>query len=238
MNPALLDLITGGTGTAPAPPFAPTSIADLAMWLDASDASTISLDGSNNVEEWRDKSGNARHATQANATLRPSYPSNVQNGLSGVLIDSTDDKMNSYSNTVNPCTWFIVHRWNGSTRDARIATNTGVNQVSLGLSSFSSNNLSFVREGAAWTNSGFSPGNGTNRIYRVAFANPNSTYWTWTGGVETQRQTLGTVGTSGGTAGFFDFPGHHFERILYQRALTTDEINQVYAYLSAKWGIT
>lgn len=217
--------------------FSPLDIPDYAQWLDAADSSTFTVDGSTNVEQWRDKSGFGRHVSQDDAAKRPSYVSNVQNGLPGVLIDSTDDKLAGYTNTVNPCTWFIVHRWNGSTRDTRLATNVGVNQVGLGLSSNSANNLSFVREGVAWTNSGFSPGNGTNRIYRVAFANPNSTYWTWTGGTETQRQTLALTGSSGGTTGF-DFPGHHFERILYHRALTTDEINQVYAYLSAKWGIT
>jgi hypothetical protein len=220
------------------PPFTPASLTDLAMWLDASDTSTITLDGSNNVEVWADKSGNGRNATQANATLRPSYATNAQNGLAGVLLDATDDRMTSYSNTVNPCTWFFVHRWNGATRDTRLVTNVGVNQVGLGTNpSLSPSNLSFVREGVAWTNSGFAIGNGTNRIYRVVFDNPTSTFWTWTGGTETQRQTLALVGTSGGITGF-DLPGHHFERILYHRTLTAGEISQVYDYLSTKWGIT
>jgi hypothetical protein len=43
-----------------------------ALWLDADDASTITLNGSN-VSQWADKSGNARDATQVSASLQPSY---------------------------------------------------------------------------------------------------------------------------------------------------------------------
>ena len=46
-----------------------------ALWLDASDAATISPSGGP-VSQWDDKSGNGRHATQTNAALRPIYTSN------------------------------------------------------------------------------------------------------------------------------------------------------------------
>lgn len=216
--------------------FTPASLPDLAMWLDADDAGTITLDGSNNVSQWNDKSGFGRHVSQATVTLRPSYAANSQNGRPGVLFDSTDDRLAGFTNDVNPCTWFIVHRLASTTRDSRLASNAGVNQVGLGIHpTLSGNNLSFVREGVAWTNSGFNPGAST-RIYRVSYDNPNSTYWTWTGGTETQRQTLALVGTGGGETGF-NIPGHVFERILYHRTLTADEIAKIYAYLSEKWGV-
>lgn len=48
MNPKLLRPRSTG--------FNPKSISGLALWLDASDLSTITLNGSN-VSEWRDKSG-------------------------------------------------------------------------------------------------------------------------------------------------------------------------------------
>jgi hypothetical protein len=58
-----------------------------ALWLDASDASTFSLNGSN-VSEWRDKSTNSRHAVQTNATYQP-----VLSGGS-VNFDGSDDFFN------------------------------------------------------------------------------------------------------------------------------------------------
>jgi hypothetical protein len=47
------------------------------LWLDGSDSTTITLDGSGNVEQWDDKSGNINHATQASASNRPGYSTDV-----------------------------------------------------------------------------------------------------------------------------------------------------------------
>lgn len=51
--------------------------ATTALWLDASDASTIALNGST-VSQWSDKSGNALHATQSTAA---SQPTRIANGV-------------------------------------------------------------------------------------------------------------------------------------------------------------
>jgi hypothetical protein len=55
--------------------FDPTTIAGLQVWYDGNDASSVTL-VSGKVSQWSDKSGNARHATQSNATYRPTYSSN------------------------------------------------------------------------------------------------------------------------------------------------------------------
>ncbi|MFM6248178.1 MAG: hypothetical protein ACKPEQ_03330, partial [Dolichospermum sp.] len=51
-----------------------------ALWLDAADASTIILNGST-VSQWRDKSGNGRHVSQATAANQPLFVTNQLNGL-------------------------------------------------------------------------------------------------------------------------------------------------------------
>lgn len=45
----------------------------LAVWYDADDIGTITCDGSGNVSEWRDKSGNANHASQGTGVQRPAF---------------------------------------------------------------------------------------------------------------------------------------------------------------------
>ncbi len=70
-------------------PFAPTAIAGLQAWYDASDASTlydatsggslVAADGA--VARWEDKSGNGRHATQSTPGFRPVRKTAQQNGL-------------------------------------------------------------------------------------------------------------------------------------------------------------
>lgn len=59
------------------------------VWLDAADAATITLNGSN-VSQWNDKSGNNRHATQGIASYQPTFVSNVSNGLPAIQTDGGD----------------------------------------------------------------------------------------------------------------------------------------------------
>lgn len=72
---AMIDVSTMAVtvSSADAQPWTPAAITT-ALWLDAADSSTITLNGST-VSEWRDKSGNARHAAQATAASQPQYNS-------------------------------------------------------------------------------------------------------------------------------------------------------------------
>jgi len=58
-----------------------------ALWLDAADASTVSV--ATGVSEWRDKSGNGRHFTQTTTANQPAYNQNGINGLSSISFDGT-----------------------------------------------------------------------------------------------------------------------------------------------------
>ena len=60
----------------------PTQIAGIAMWLDASDISTVVVSGSV-VTQWRDKSGSGNNANAY--TSNPTLVTNVQNRLPGLL---------------------------------------------------------------------------------------------------------------------------------------------------------
>ena len=51
----------------------------LALWLDADDASTITLNGTD-VAEWADKSGNGNHVINATAATQPAYLATGWNG--------------------------------------------------------------------------------------------------------------------------------------------------------------
>ena len=56
----------------------------VALWLDADDASTITLNGAN-VSQWADKSGNDRHVAQSTASAQPTLASDE------IQFDETDD---------------------------------------------------------------------------------------------------------------------------------------------------
>jgi hypothetical protein len=65
MDPAFLGGLGGGILWTPAQ-------ISTALWLDAADASTITLNGST-VSQWNDKSGRGNHVSNATASLQPTY---------------------------------------------------------------------------------------------------------------------------------------------------------------------
>jgi hypothetical protein len=67
--------------------FDPRAISGLAVWFDAADSASVTLN-SGNVAELRDKSGNGKHMAQSTAANQPAYVAAGQNGRS--VIRSTN----------------------------------------------------------------------------------------------------------------------------------------------------
>lgn len=63
---------------------------DTELWLDASDSSTIALNGST-ISQWSDKSGNGNHASQATKGAQPAITSAGLGGLDVANFDGVDD---------------------------------------------------------------------------------------------------------------------------------------------------
>lgn len=95
-----------------------------ALWLDADDASTITLNGST-VSQWRDKSGNAKHASQATLANQPAYTINGLNGKSVLTFDGSNDFLNA-NLSLSTGTFVIV---------GKLAVNTGILYYPLGFQS-------------------------------------------------------------------------------------------------------
>ena len=76
--------------------FNPKSIAGLSLWLDASDSSTITLNGATAVSEWRDKSGNGYAVSQATANNQPALTGTIR-GRACIDFDGANDHLFSDS---------------------------------------------------------------------------------------------------------------------------------------------
>jgi hypothetical protein len=91
-----------------------------AVWLDAADLSTIRIE--TGVSEWRDKSGNGSHATQATAANQPVYSQTGFFGLPGITFDGSNDQLNisttRMQNTTHGVFWVFIRRGAGATGDA------------------------------------------------------------------------------------------------------------------------
>ena len=77
-------------------PWTPSQITT-ALWLDAAEAGTITLNGST-VSQWNDKSGNGRNVSQATASAQPTYNATGLNGKPSLSFDGTSDFMLGVSN--------------------------------------------------------------------------------------------------------------------------------------------
>jgi hypothetical protein len=102
-------------------PWTPAQITT-ALWLDAADAATITT-VSSAVSQWNDKSGNGRNVSQSTASFRPTYPSNILNGLPAVRFDGTDDRLQTASAffTTRALAMYVVARNRNLTGDSTLA---------------------------------------------------------------------------------------------------------------------
>jgi hypothetical protein len=80
-----------------------------ALWLDANDLSTISV--ATGISEWRDKSGNGRHVSQATGGTQPTF---TRNGLNGLPVLSFNGSQ-YLTSPASVSTWNFLHNTNGST---------------------------------------------------------------------------------------------------------------------------
>lgn len=69
--------------------FSPKNIAGLQLWFDASEPTSVTLNGSN-VSEWRDISGNSVALVQATANNQPTYRTSYVNSKNAITFDGTD----------------------------------------------------------------------------------------------------------------------------------------------------
>ena len=242
---------------APAPTFAPTLLAGLWAWYDASDISSLYQDSGRTtpvvtdgdpVGAASDKSGSARHMLQAGAsTLKPTYTTNVQNGLASLSFDGGDylDLVGTPSTsavtilgaartsaTVNVQRGLVATR-SSTAAGVRVFILTG-NGMSTniydGTTSTSNNDATAI---AATTPFAFG--------MRVTSAGAldlirNGVITTDTHALTMAHQAV-SLGRSTTNQTTNLLNGHLLEVIMYNRALTNDEITQVSTYLNTKWAV-
>lgn len=95
--------------------FNPKSIAGLAGWWDANDASTITLNGGN-VSQWNDKSGAGRNVSQGTALNQPEYLASSLNGKAGInwgTTPGTAKRLSRDSVTMTARDHFVVADFDG-----------------------------------------------------------------------------------------------------------------------------
>lgn len=214
----------------------PEELANLSIWLDGADASTITLNGSN-VSQWDDKSGNDNHFAQSNTSYQPLYvPTNI-NGKPSIEFSNIDYLKSIASiNTTQPFTIYNVlyPKDNSYPVYSSFYREDGSLQIDLFLEndkylSFAGSNL----------NSGVNINQNTPVILGCTFNGSNSEI------IVNESTTTGDAGINnlddfvsiGNTAGNSANIGYH-ESLLIDGILSSEDKDKLFSYLQNKWGIS
>jgi hypothetical protein len=220
------------------PMILPTQISGCTLWLDAADATTFTLSGSN-VTQWRDKSGNGNHATTATGTLARSSNSVVFTGsqamtttLSSVMTTQTifvvaSANSNAFMDLlgVNSATMTTGIQYLIGTNYTQRVTRYGGTMI-FDVGGTVSQNANFLY-GATYTSGGDS----------VLYLNGSQTRTTSSSPTISGSGATVLIGAySDGTYGEL-YVGTMSEIVIYNQVLSTAQRQQVEGYLAWKWGL-
>jgi hypothetical protein len=250
----------GGGGGGEPPAWAPTTLANLALWLDATsglfDATTggaaVTANGAQ-VARWEDRSGNARHFSQATVNSRPTLATAGLNSKATLYFDGTDDFLDAtYSRPYAAQTFFVVFAINTAKSQGALFTESeaGVTDVSIytaavqrttEVGSFA-DGASTTRSAKIYTLGAYCIGtfsHSGSQILNYLNAVPGAAFADTFPSVE-YNVARGRISGRINAGGSLNAPGANSigEVIAYDRLLTTTERDTVHAYLSTKWGIT
>jgi hypothetical protein len=221
---------------------------NMALWFDASDASTLFQDSAgttpataNNdvVGRWADKSGNARHATQGTTANKPTLKTNIQNGLPGLYFDGGDRLLLAAALDLAVPSIFMV-----CSLDTGAAGSHALFEFKQGtlFARLSSNaNFGFF-DAAAYRSSSFALNN-TATIATLIAAAANDLDFYKNGGAAVNvatgsafgARTASQIGANAGAASFH--LGHIYEMIMLSVEPSAGLRTAIRDYLNAKWSI-
>ena len=238
--------------------FIPTQVAGLALWLDASDTTTITQ-SSGTITQWRDKSTSGLTATAAN---NPTLVAKIQNGFPGISLDGSTQYFNLGNNLnmgTNQIYIFVVSKFN-STADGAIIGKSLYGSAGARYSLLRSGALIPLIEasGGAVNNNGFNSDTSTSaRLLNMVwdrstinlYQNGSSVFSV--GLSDSSNLTTGNsllIGAyQNGSGGVPPAPGLYMNGYIHEilmyftstsSPLGNTSRQQIESYLAQKWGLT
>lgn len=220
--------------------FNPTKLANLGLWLDATDFNTITKDGSDLVSGWADKSTHENDASQATPTNQPLYVASSINGIPAIEFNGSDNYMHRSTFTQGvlsqPNTIFIV--WELITLPSaigKIIDGGGVDRLVVEINELNEWQMwagDFLIGSLRAINTPYVSSSYFNTTTSEGFINGVSDM---TGDVSTMDINGITIGARFNAIQFLNVKVG--EIIVYDALLTTSERQQVEDYLQDKWDI-
>lgn len=216
------------------PDFTPTNIADLSLWYDFADESTVTTAG-NQISQVDDKSINGNNAVQVTGSSQPLYGLTTLNGLNTANFDTNKflTTQNAITIDSNITVFMVVSNIN------RVGTNANLFRDSGNASA-----VTYINQGSSDQYAMF---NGVTLQSATSAVNDTSVLTSVYNGVNSELRRNGTQIASGDTGisslvntlqiANATTNGQYGEFLYYNRVLTTQEILDIEEYLLGKWGL-
>ena len=240
----------------------PSTIPGLSMWFDAYDDITITTTDGTTVTGWKDKSGNGRDTTIVGSGAAPTYLSNgfVVNGQGypGIKFNNgqflatqsfTNPSLGSVlsSNSTDTTAFVVFNDLNTSGMDnALCGTNTGIDGYYGIRRNANGINRNYFMFGGSYVIDNFNYVPSIQpQLYTFAKTPTSASFYAY-GNLQVTSNTTTTLGTGAGkrfNIGMNESPAtavynsYISEVIIYNRALSTAERQQVEGYLAQTWGM-
>jgi hypothetical protein len=232
----------------------PDDISGLLVWYDATQlvfedsGSTDPVEDADNVIRWGDVQGNAA-SLQGAGGIQPIYDADGLNSLPAVqmgggantrLITGTV----SFTNTNSISVFFVARHANAGAADS-----WAINFIPNGGSEFTSGHFIFFRTGASidlYVNGTTLDGSGIayDTPFRLGFVDDNTNLKLYKDGALVDTDSSGPAYGANNLGGEInigwhgdkEWVGRMSEVVMYNRALTTEEVADLDAYFVDKWG--
>jgi hypothetical protein len=212
---------------------------NLSLWLDASDASTITH-SNGSVSQWADKSGNAFHFTQTTAANQPTTGSVTIGGINAINFDGSDRMANSDISMNGTHSIFAVALSNANGY-GRILENDA--NLFFGIGNGNNNFATFYGSGSGWnevnTNT---PGQSLATPSIIGVTNDGSTAKPYVNATaqDTKNGTMQSfisLRLGAWSTGSQAWNGPVAEVLIFSTKLSDQERQSVEGYLAHKWGL-
>jgi hypothetical protein len=231
------------------------SMISTALWLDAADVATVTLNGST-VSQWNDKSGNSRHVSQATAGQQPTWNATGLNSKPTLVFDGSNDillNQNAGSIGVTNISMFVVMRYVSASAED-VPFGIGSTGSTGKVRCFYRSNGGTTQGFATWARDVISSlstdTGGTHHIFEAVQGNSSSVSL-FRDGVAATGNPLAFPGTTdavsfngvslgslqGAAVGNYYSNVAISEAILIYSEASTDTRQRIEGYLAHKWGL-
>lgn len=221
--------------SASTPAWTPASLSGLQLWLDASDAATVTID-SGKVSQWNDKASVIGNATQSTPDNRPTYSSAAVNGRNAVTFGGSAWVSTPSVSINQPITAFVAFVQT-DTSSFRMLFDSAAPRISMfNLSGTSVWYFAGSNQSGSCTISANAP-----HVQTVVFNGASSQIRF----DKVQKLTAdpgsnaagGAISIGANGSGAFPFIGHICEMILVAGVLSAGDIATTEDYLYTRWGV-